>query len=875
MNLSSDTLLLSTKLKVPVPRRNYVVRRVLFEKLSQCGDMGVVFVRGGAGTGKTTLLSSFIREKGLKNVCWLSVDATNSNVYSFWLYFTAAVSAFWDDDDSFLTLMRSNPDAAHMENLLIMLINRLCGEEDYYMVLDDVHCINDAALIKTFEFFIGNMPSNFHFIMLSREDPPVYLGPLAVSGRLLFIDGKQMLLSPEEGKEFLKNTLSLAGSDEELDRINTYAEGWIGGLQLAAAAGAVGKSFGQMLSSGGGIAAEYLTREVFESLSEAEKDFLIKTGFLSYFDTEICTRLLDNFTKIDFEQMIDTLIRKNLFIICIDEQNGVYRYHNILSEYISQKFLCLPEQNKKELYIKTAGIFEELDDYEEALRNYCAAEDYEDVIRVAKAMGGRIESWSYLDKVPVERLILDADLSAQCFMYNLGNLNIEHCRILFEKFREHYGDSDIFHVMQFAEAYVSKNGGILPQYQALTAEQIEHLHFGPVAKAIILVQNSAALVERMQYEEAEDCIKLGIQMCAGANIFVDFFAYNQLAQIYEDTGRLNDSLSCYAKSKELFKNPSMMMGIGTNYYFGIAGVYMRRMELDKAEEVLEQSRQLLAAKHISVDIADITLSYHLAEMKFLHGDDDAGAAFVEEILSEYSSFSVLTLGRLLHELDCAGRLSPKLADDFLKELEIAKNYRMQPFMRLLRTRIIFKLGQTEEAFKEIEEILTFFRAQKNKLHLVEAGLLKIFMLQNCKEQIGRQREINNLLREAIYYAHEDRILMPFYLERSTLLPLLNELFKKATGKDSMTSSEAAFVRDIIAVCSNSASAIKNEQELLSVRELEVLEELALGITNREIAEKLCISQATVKTHVLSIFGKLEVSSRMLAVDKGRKLGLIK
>ncbi len=875
MNLSPDTLLLSTKLKMPAPRRNYVVRKALFEKLSQCVDMGVIFVRGGAGTGKTTLLSSFIRERELKNVCWLSIDASNSNVYSFWLYFTAAVSAFWEDGDSFLTFMRSNPDASHMENLLIMLINRLCGEEDYYMVLDDVHCINDATLIKTFEFFIGAMPSNFHFIMLSREDPPVYLGPLAVSGRLLFIDGKQMQLTPEEGMEFLKNTLSLAGSDEELDRINTYAEGWIGGLQLAAAAGAAGKTSGQILSASGGITAEYLTREVFESLSQAEKDFLIRTGFLSYFDTEICTRLFDDFTKIDFEQMIDTLIRKNLFIICIDEQNGVYRYHNILSEYLTQQFSGLTEQHKKELYTKTAEVFEQLGDYEEALKNYCTAEDYENVLRTAHAMGGKIEAWGYLDKVPVEQLITDADLAAQCFMYNLGNMNIEHCRILFKKFKEHYGDSDIFRVLQFAEAYVSQKGGILPQYNALTADQIDRLHFGPVAKALILVQNSAALLESMQYEEAENCIKKAKQISAGMNIFVDFFANNQLAQIYEETGRLNDSLTCYTKSKELINSPTMMMGVGINYYFGIAGVYMRRMELDKAAEVLEQSRQLLDAQHIRVDITDLTLSYHLAEMKFLYGDDDAGVAYVEGILSEYSYFSVLALGRLIHELDYAGKLPQGLADNFLKELESVPSYRYQPFMRLLRARLLFKYGQTEEAFRETEDILSFSRLHKNKLHLVEAGLLKIFMLQNYKEQTDRQREINNLLREAIYYAHQDRILMPFYLDRSTLLPHLNELSMKVTGKDSMTSSEVSFLRDVIALCSNSSSVVKNEHELLSARELEVLNELSLGITNREIAQKLCISQATVKTHVLSIFSKLDVSSRMMAVDKGRKIGLIK
>lgn len=56
--------------------------------------------------------------------------------------------------------------------------------------------------------------------------------------------------------------------------------------------------------------------------------------------------------------------------------------------------------------------------------------------------------------------------------------------------------------------------------------------------------------------------------------------------------------------------------------------------------------------------------------------------------------------------------------------------------------------------------------------------------------------------------------------------------------------------------------------------MDILKELSLGITNKEISEKLCISQATVKTHVLSIYGKLGVSNRLMAVEKARKENLL-
>lgn len=132
-------------------------------------------------------------------------------------------------------------------------------------------------------------------------------------------------------------------------------------------------------------------------------------------------------------------------------------------------------------------------------------------------------------------------------------------------------------------------GPTLPRYHTLPAEQIGRLHFGPVATAMVLVENSAALRELMRYEEAENCIKTEITSCAGINVFADFFAYNQQAQILEGTGRLNDNLSCYAKSKELLNSPSMMSWYGANDHFDISGVYMRRMELEEAAETLEQA----------------------------------------------------------------------------------------------------------------------------------------------------------------------------------------------------------------------------------------------------------------------------------------------
>lgn len=71
---------------------------------------------------------------------------------------------------------------------------------------------------------------------------------------------------------------------------------------------------------------------------------------------------------------------------------------------------------------------------------------------------------------------------------------------------------------------------------------------------------------------------------------------------------------------------------------------------------------------------------------------------------------------------------------------------------------------------------------------------------------------------------------------------------------------------------------RNDQAMeylgISPREYEVLELLAKGHSNAEIADKLFVSGNTIKTHVARLYSKLEVSRRTQAVERARELSLI-
>ena len=88
--------------------------------------------------------------------------------------------------------------------------------------------------------------------------------------------------------------------------------------------------------------------------------------------------------------------------------------------------------------------------------------------------------------------------------------------------------------------------------------------------------------------------------------------------------------------------------------------------------------------------------------------------------------------------------------------------------------------------------------------------------------------------------------------------------------------EVVVVREVAVPAAQSFAL--NEQRLkdlgITRRELEILELIAQGLSNREIADKLFVSENTVKTHSSRLFDKLSARRRTQAVQIGKEMGLI-
>jgi DNA-binding CsgD family transcriptional regulator len=86
--------------------------------------------------------------------------------------------------------------------------------------------------------------------------------------------------------------------------------------------------------------------------------------------------------------------------------------------------------------------------------------------------------------------------------------------------------------------------------------------------------------------------------------------------------------------------------------------------------------------------------------------------------------------------------------------------------------------------------------------------------------------------------------------------------------------ETIIIREVPAPRSFTLNEVRLRELGITRRELEILELIAGGLSNREIAEKLFVSENTVKTHSSRLFDKLSAKRRTQAVQLGKESGLI-
>lgn len=856
------TSILQSKFKIPKPRKNYVVRRELYQLLDQAADYKVILIQGEAGSGKTTLLSSYISDRGLEMVRWITLDESSNHVFVFWRYFLEAVrEQLGEKGEEIVHLFDENMQLENMEHFLPVLFSEINFAEDCWLVLDDFQVIQEPELIQTIDLLFKNIPENLQILLVTREQPKVYLGVLGMEGELLVIDEEQLKCGYRDSMDFLTNTLGLTYTDSVLEYMCHIAEGWIGGLQLLSLS-LKGKPEEEILRIDvqNRFTDEYISREIFEILTEQEQRCLLYSSVFQYFNKEMCMDLIGR----DVAEAFDSIIDRNLFVICVDEKEGMYRYHGILLEYL-RKHLAREEIGlQRKLHKHASKILYEAGDFEECLNQLFLIEAYEDAMNILSQIPQNSIFFSYFCKVPIEEIYKNTDFAIQYFFYHYANFEFEICKKVYETLNRENSREDLGKAIQCADLFVNETFAY-SDIRLLTMEEIDSFPINDTTKAFLLVKETFLQYYKWNIQTAFEYLEKADSIWKKTgNHYLGFFVTFVRTQIYEELGELDKCMELYENCSPLLKDYKMLK---LPYYVGLIGVYLKKMQLKEAKAAIDQAEQVTSKEALMMDLS---FQYNVVEYECLTEDYAKSSIKVKAFLRSCLPDNCLVGSALIkyviwnhQDLECEER--------FLYDYSHGAERGNKVDTKLIYAKLCADRGDIDTAMETINEILKFARKNRNKTRIIEADLLKMRILRSAEEeQSGEsQRELKNMLFEVITYAADSGLRQPFFFERD----LMQEMTKRyrLELKEKLVKKEQEFLQELMLPDESSSD---HKEQLLSERELEVLRELSTGKSNKQIGKELCISLATVKTHVINIYSKMQVNSRLAAVNKGKEMGIL-
>jgi LuxR family maltose regulon positive regulatory protein len=397
------TFFLRTKLLPPRPASALLSRPRLTERLQANLSHPVTLVAAPAGSGKTTLVADFVKAHARQFV-WYQLDHTDADPLVFLEYLThgirQAVSGFGDVTLSYL---RQSADeiARQPARAVDVLLNEVLQEvsRQLVVVLDDYHHLGrDTAVHAVLDRLISYLPDVMHFIVVSRDVPPLALSRLRSQDSLAIIDRQELLFTDDETRELFRQVFDLELSTEQLTEYRERTQGWITALQLvrqfaqreavAAASGATDATdLTEILRRSEHDIFDYFAEEVFAEEPEDVRRFLLRISLLDRVELDVCARL---YPEVNSRHVLPELVRRNVFMtVASDSRGEEYRLHPLFRSFLQRRLSH--ESGREEVaaeYARSAVYYLERGEWEHAARHLIAAEDFGRAAAIVAERGG-------------------------------------------------------------------------------------------------------------------------------------------------------------------------------------------------------------------------------------------------------------------------------------------------------------------------------------------------------------------------------------------------------------------------------------------------------------------------------------------------------
>jgi LuxR family maltose regulon positive regulatory protein len=726
--------------------------------------------------------------------------------------------------------------AVHLDRAL----ERVAGGRSSAVVLDDVQLL-DAAGLAAIRAVVrdGRGP----VIVASRSDPDLGLPRLRVEGRLAEVRGADLAFTEDELAALL-DVLDVRLAASRRRELIARTDGWVAGIRLAVIALQASSDPDRFLDEFTGddrVVADYLTDEVLAALPQDVCDFLLRTSIVDQLDVELAAALTG---REDAAAMLDELERQGMFVSAVDRRGRSYRYHALFAELLRARLRLEQRSAERALHERAAEWF--------ALQGSSAL-----AVRHALAAGSRAttrallaEHWLDLmaaGHVPAGTGEGDADprlaLAAAHACLIAGDRGNALGRLAAIESPDGWPGklADLVR----ASARHDIDGARLAGAAAIDRGEDADEAADEVGRAIALHLLGASELAVGDVDVAGDRLEEAAALAAiSGRERLRLECVGPLAAIEVMRGRLSHATGQARAALDLAHRHGWEAAPSAGWAVAALGaVAWLRGDLSAADRRAEAAAEEASAwRDALLGNAVRGLRAHL---RAAHGDEEGGRTLLR-LVRDVQSVAGGALGRWLEALGPAS-WAPSTGDG---PAEVA-------------ARAMRRLQGGDQA-----DALRLAIALDARAGVHPTVRLSGLLVEAVAREALREPGSAAALERALELAEAEGLRSPFLSAGARLHNVLHS----HAGLCDADAPLLAEVLDALPVTQEDGGIVPTEP--LSERERAVLRLMPTILANSEIAGELFVSVNTVKTHVKSIYRKLDVGSRREAVARAREVGLL-